>query len=70
MNVLPEPFVELDGYSFYRLFAAQFIQGNVFILSQRANEAIGPLSEALRLDPVEPRAPYLNLLGIAFYATG
>ena len=26
-----------------------------------------PLSEALRLDPAEPRTPYRNLLGIAHY---
>jgi tetratricopeptide (TPR) repeat protein len=34
------------------------------------HEAIELLSEALRLNPDEPRTPYLNLLGIAHFAIG
>lgn len=39
-------------------------------LAKRPAEAIAPLSEAIRLDPAEPRTPYRNLLGIARLALG
>lgn len=44
--------------------------GGVLILSGRPEEAIPALLEALRLDPIEPRAPYLNILGMAYFNTG
>jgi tetratricopeptide (TPR) repeat protein len=37
------------------------------ILSGQPAEAIPHLQEALRLDPMESRMPYLNVLGIAYY---
>jgi adenylate cyclase len=40
------------------------------ILAGEPDKAIGPLEKALQLDPVEPRTPYLNVLGIAHYAVG
>jgi len=49
---------------------AQFIYGLCLTLSGKPAEAVPPLSEAMRLDPVEPRTPYRNVLGIAYYATG
>lgn len=48
----------------------QFAYGLCLILSGKPAEALPPLSEAIRLDPVEPRTPYRNVLGIAYYATG
>jgi tetratricopeptide (TPR) repeat protein len=33
-------------------------------------QAITPLVEAMRLDPLERRTPYRNVLGIAHYAAG
>jgi len=49
---------------------AQFVYGLCLTLSGKPAEAVPPLSEAIRLDPVEPRTPYRNVLGIAHYATG
>ena len=40
------------------------------ILSGSPREATTPLAEAKRLDPAEPRTPYLNVLGIAHYVAG
>jgi len=48
----------------------QFIFGLNLVLSGKPNEAITPLKEALRLDPAEPRTPYLNVLGLAHYNNG
>ena len=48
----------------------QFILGMNLILSSSPENAFTPLSEALRLDPAEPRTPYLNVLGIAQFANG
>jgi len=48
----------------------QFIFGFNLALFGRSYEAITPLEEALRLDPAEPRTPYLNVLGIAHYING
>ena len=42
----------------------------VLILSGRSGEAITPMLEALRLDPIYPQVPYLNLLGIAYFNLG
>ncbi len=49
---------------------AQFILGLNLAMLGKSNEAIAPLKEALRLDPAEPRTPYLNVLGIAHYNNG
>ena len=48
----------------------QFVYGMCLTLSGKPHEAIIPLSEAIRLDPAEPRTPYRNLLGIAHYSAG
>jgi adenylate cyclase len=48
----------------------QFVFGMTLILSGSPIEAVAPLSNALRLDPVEPRTPYRNVLGIAYYTAG
>ena len=49
---------------------AHFVLGMNLILSQKAHAAIEPLLVALRLEPAEPRTPYLNVLGIAYFVTG
>jgi len=41
---------------------AQFIIGLNLTHSKKTDEAITPLKEALRLDPVERRTAYLNVL--------
>ena len=51
-----------DAYSRWML-------GVNLMLSGQANKAFAQLLEALRLDPVESRTPYLNTLGIAHYVT-
>ena len=48
----------------------QFVYGLCLGHSGSPSEAITPLSEALRLDPAEPRTPYRNVLGVAYFATG
>jgi len=48
----------------------QFVYGSCLGHSGSPSEAITPLSEALRLDPAEPRTPYRNVLGIAYFAAG
>lgn len=48
----------------------QWLYGVNLILAREPDKAIVPLTQALRLDPVEPRTPYRNLLSIAYYATG
>ena len=48
----------------------QFIKGMILIMAGLPEEAIAPLNEAIRLNPLETRAPYLNSLGIARYANG
>jgi adenylate cyclase len=48
----------------------QFVYGLCLGHSGFPSEAITPLSEALRLDPTEPRTPYRNVLGLAYFATG
>ncbi len=48
----------------------QWLLGVNLILAGKPDEAIAPLTRAQRLDPVEPRTPYQNVLGIAYYATG
>ena len=40
------------------------------VIAGRSQEAIPHLEEAMRLDPLEARMPYLNVGGIAYYATG
>jgi len=49
---------------------AQFILGMNLIVAGQPETAISVLREALRLDPLESRTPYLNVLGIAYYAAG
>jgi adenylate cyclase len=48
----------------------RFIMGMNQIIAGQPVEAIEQLLEALRLDPFEPRTPYLNVLAIAQYASG
>jgi tetratricopeptide (TPR) repeat protein len=48
----------------------QFTAGLIHSILREYRESIPYFEEALRLDPIEPRAPYLNLLGIAYLATG
>jgi TolB-like protein/Tfp pilus assembly protein PilF len=48
----------------------QFVYGICLGHAGFPSEAIAPLSEALRLDPAEPRTPYRNVLGLAHFATG
>ncbi len=48
----------------------QFVYGLSLGNSGFPSEAITPLSEAIRLDPAEPRTPYRNVLGLAYFATG
>jgi TolB-like protein/Tfp pilus assembly protein PilF len=44
--------------------------GVSLILAGEPDKATGPLERAIQLDPVKPRTPYLNVLGIAHYAAG
>jgi Flp pilus assembly protein TadD len=46
----------------------QFIYGMNLVISGRPAEAFEPLTKAIRLNPVEPRTPYMNVLGIAHFA--
>jgi TolB-like protein len=48
---------------------ARFILGTNLVLSQRPDEAVSELLHALRLDPAEPRTPYMNVLGVTYYVT-
>jgi Flp pilus assembly protein TadD len=48
----------------------RFMLGVNKVLARKSEEAIVALREATRLDPAEPRTPYLNVLGIALYAAG
>ena len=48
----------------------QFVYGLCLTLSGNPHEAVAPLTEAIRLDPAEPRTPYRNVLGIAQYLNG
>jgi len=49
---------------------AQFIYGLTLVIAGFPDDAIGPLNKALRLNPIESRTPYLNVLGIAQFAAG
>ena len=49
---------------------SQFILGMNLTIAQRPEEAITALQEAVHLDPLEPRTPYLNMLAIAQYVAG
>jgi TolB-like protein len=49
---------------------AQFMLGVNLVLSRQPGLALEPLGLALRLDPIEIRTPYLNVLAIARFATG
>ena len=49
---------------------SQFILGMNLTIAQRYEEAINALQEAVRLDPLEPRTPYLNQLAIMQYVAG
>ena len=44
----------------------QWLSG-VLIFSGRSGEAVVAMQEALRLDPIEPGTPYLNILGMAYF---
>lgn len=48
----------------------RFVYGLCLTLFGNPREAMIHLSEAIRLDPVEPRTPYRNVLGIAYYLSG
>ncbi|MCP4334685.1 MAG: hypothetical protein GY785_18685 [Gammaproteobacteria bacterium] len=48
----------------------QFVYGLSLTLAGKPHTAIVALSEAIRLDPAEPRTPYRNVLGIAHYGAG
>lgn len=48
----------------------QFVYGMCLTISGKPHEAINRLTEAIRLDPAEPRTPYRNVLGIAHYSAG
>lgn len=48
----------------------QFMLGVNLIISGKPDAAFDPLNRALKLNPAEPRTPYLNVLGIAYYAHG
>ena len=52
-----------DAYS-------RWMFGVVLVLSGDTERAVAQLTEALRLDPAEPRTPYLNVLGIAHFVAG
>jgi adenylate cyclase len=47
---------------------SQFILGMNLVVGKAPAKAISALQEAVRLDPLEPRTPYLNQLAIAQYA--
>lgn len=49
---------------------SQFIMGMSMVIAKQPEQSISHLREALRLDPMESRMPYLNVLGIAYYAMG
>ena len=44
----------------------QWLSG-VLIFSGRHDEAVTAMQETLRLDPIEPGTPYLNILGMAYF---
>ncbi len=44
--------------------------GMMLAFSGRAVEGIGPLETAMRLDPVNPRVPFLNMLGVVRFHIG
>jgi adenylate cyclase len=46
----------------------QFLKAVTFILSGIPEKAFAPLDEAMRLNPIEKRAPYLNVYGIGRFA--
>ena len=46
----------------------QFLKAITFVLSGIPEEAFAPLDEAMRLNPVEKRVPYLNLYGVGRFA--
>ena len=48
----------------------QFVYGMCLTISGHSKEGIAPLLEAIRLDPVEPRTPYRNVLGISYFIEG
>jgi adenylate cyclase len=49
---------------------AQFILGMNLIIAGRPEESFPALNAAIRLDPIEPRTPYRNVLAIGYYAAG
>ena len=46
----------------------QFLRATTFVLSGIPEAAFAPLDEAMRLNPVEKRVPYLNLYGVGRFA--
>ena len=46
----------------------QFLTGVTFVLSGLPEESFAPINEAIRLNPVEKRTPYINVYGIARFA--
>ena len=49
---------------------SQFVVGMQKLMANNATQGTENFLEAIRLDPLEPRMPYLNLLGLAYYGTG
>ncbi len=45
-------------------------QGLMMTYTGRAIDGIGPLQTAIRLNPADPRAPYLNMLGATYFHCG
>jgi adenylate cyclase len=48
----------------------QFILGMNMIIAGRPEDSFSALNAAIRLDPIEPRTPYRNVLAIGYYAAG
>lgn len=48
---------------------AHFVRGMSLIIAERPLPGISHLKEALRLDPLESRMPYLNLIALGYYTS-
>jgi TolB-like protein len=45
-------------------------RGAMLTFAGQARQGILPLLTAIRLDPINPRTPYLNMLGVAYFHSG